>query len=38
MTLPRTKKDVRIFLEMTGYYKLFIKDYTTIAEPLTELT
>ena len=38
MAQPHTKKDVRIFLGMTGYYRWFIKDYATIAKPLTELT
>ena len=39
--MPRyqSKKDVRTFLGMTGYYRRFIQDYATIAEPLvTELT
>ena len=38
MARPRNKKDVRTFLGMTGYYRRFIKDYATIAEPLTDLT
>lgn len=38
MEIPRTKKDVRAFLGMTGYYRLFIPNYATVAEPLTELT
>ena len=35
--LPITKKDVRSFLGLTGYYQKFIKDYATIALPLTDL-
>ena len=38
MSRPTTKKDVRTFLGMAGYYRRFVKDYATIAEPLTELT
>ena len=34
---PITKKDVRSFLGLTGYYQKFIKDYATIALPLTDL-
>ena len=34
---PIMKKDVRSFLGLTGYYQMFIKDYATIAIPLTDL-
>ncbi len=34
---PITKKDVRSFLGLTRYYRKFIKDYATIAIPLTNL-
>ena len=32
MSRPTTKKDVRTFLGMAGYYRRFVKDYATIAE------
>ena len=35
---PTTKKEVRAFLGMTGYYRRFIRDFAQIAEPLTNLT
>ena len=35
---PTTKKQVRCFLGMTGYYRKFIQDYASIATPLTDLT
>lgn len=35
---PETKKDVRAFLGLSGYYRRFIADYATIALPLTDLT
>ena len=36
--LPVTKKQVRAFLGLTGYYRKFIPDYATVAAPLTDLT
>ena len=36
--LPKTKKEVRTFLGLTGYYRRFIPDYATVAAPLTDLT
>ena len=35
MPVPRTKKGVRQFLGLAGYYRRFIRDFATIATPLT---
>ena len=34
---PKTVKDVCSFLEFTGYYRRFIKNYARIARPLNDL-
>ena len=36
--VPKTKKDVRSFLGLTGYYRKFIGNYTSLAAPLSDLT
>ena len=38
MAVPTTKKEVRSFLGITGYYRRFIPHYATLAAPLTDLT
>ncbi|CAF4288337.1 unnamed protein product, partial [Rotaria magnacalcarata] len=35
---PTRIKDVRAFLGLTSYYRRFIRNYATIAEPLISLT
>ena len=35
---PKTKKQVRAFLGLTGYYRRFIPNYADTALPLTDLT
>ena len=35
---PSTKKQVRAFLGLTGYYRKFIADYANLAATLTDLT
>ena len=36
--VPRTKKDVKVFLDLSGYYRCFIPHYSVIAVLLTDLT
>lgn len=35
---PARVRDVRAFLGMSGYYRRFVKDYSKLAKPLTNLT
>ena len=35
---PISKKQVRAFLRLAGYYCHFVQHFSTIVEPLTELT
>ena len=35
---PVTKKDVRAFLGLVGYYRRFIPSFASLAAPLTDLT
>ncbi len=34
---PTTKKEVRIFLGLTGYYRKFIMNYASVSAPLSDL-
>ena len=36
--IPKTKRDVRAFLGLAGYYRRFIPDFASIAVPLNDLT
>ena len=36
--VPKSVKNVRSFLGLSGYYRRFIKNYTIISTPLTKLT
>ena len=36
--VPKTKKEVRSFFGLTGYYRCFIKEYASMAVSLTNLT
>ncbi|GJW76261.1 retrovirus-related pol polyprotein from transposon 17.6, partial [Tanacetum coccineum] len=35
--IPKNIKQLRGFLRLTGYYRRFIKDFTTLSKPLTQL-
>jgi hypothetical protein len=35
---PKTVRDIRAFLGLSGYYRAFIKNYAAISRPLTQLT
>ena len=36
--VPKTVRDVRSFVGLVGYYRRFIKHFSDLAKPLTELT
>lgn len=36
--VPKSKTDVRAFLGLCSYYRRFIRDFSTVTKPLTELT
>ena len=35
---PTTAKNIRSFLGLAGYYRKFVKAFSSIAKPLTRLT
>ena len=37
LPMPKSMKDIRSFLEHAGFYRRFIKDFSKIARPLTNL-
>ena len=37
LPIPRCVKDIRSFLGYAGFYRRFIKDFSNIARPLTNL-
>ena len=36
--VPKTKKQIRAFLSLTGYYRKLIPNYASVAVALTDLT
>lgn len=36
LELPRTEKQIKSFLGVTGYYRKFVKDYAKVAQPITK--
>jgi hypothetical protein len=37
LPIPKTVKDIRAFLGHAGFYRRFIKDFSKLARPLTQL-
>ena len=35
---PKTATEIRSFLSLSGYYRIFIQDFSRIAAPMTRLT
>lgn len=35
LNIPKTKKEIKSFIGLTGYYRKFIKDYAKVVQPMT---
>lgn len=36
LDLPKTEKQIKSFLGLTGYYRKFVRDYAKVAQPITK--
>lgn len=36
LQIPKTEKQIKSFLGITGYYRKFVKDYAKVAQPITK--
>lgn len=36
LEIPKTEKQIKSFLGLTGYYRKFVKDYAKVAQPITK--
>ena len=38
LAVPTTKKQVRAILDLVGYYRRYVPNFSSIVKPLTDLT